>query len=128
MFTVNKATVNARDAPLPVIFKVWIVSELPVVCCIRNTNLLSVIAVGLLTIKLLPAAGVNTISLTALNLNCELSGDTNIAQVTFTVGLAVTVLAPSKIELGAAPDNCKVVLNVLAVTGNVPQLSISVSI
>jgi len=64
VLTVNKATVNAKLAPVPDIFKVWTVFEVPTVCWTKKTNFPSVIDWGFVTVKLLPVAVVKTISLT----------------------------------------------------------------
>ena len=82
----------------------------PTVCSIKNTNWPSVIDGGFVTLKLLPVACVNVTLFILSKAYCEFSGDTNIAQLILDPEVAIEVLAPLKIDWGAAPDNCNVVL------------------
>ena len=74
IFTVNKATVNAKLAPVPPIFKVCTLLAFPTTCSTKNTNLQSVdsngaVPTGFVTLKLLPEAGVNVMLFTLSKAN-----------------------------------------------------------
>ena len=99
------------------------------VCCTKKTKLPLVTAVGFVIVNKLPEAWVNITSLAKVVVSkayCEFKGDTKIAQLIPTPSLEITVLAPLKIDWGADPDNCKVVLYEVANTGISPAEPISV--
>ena len=65
---------------------------------------------GFVTLKLLPEAWINVTLFILLKAYCEFKGVTNIAQLIAAPAADVTVFAPLKIDWGAAPASCNVVL------------------